>query len=35
MLDIVNWTGVFMIGFLVGALVMYLVILIHTMDEDN
>lgn len=35
MLDILNWTGGFIIGFLVGALVMYLVILIHTMDENN
>lgn len=35
MLDILNWSGGFIIGFLVGALVTYIVILIHTMDEDN
>lgn len=35
MLDIINWTGGFIIGFLIGALVMYIIILIDTTNEDS
>jgi len=35
MLEIINWSGGFVIGFLIGALGMYLVILIHMTNEND